>query len=224
MSSRQKTKRPTGRVATVLVTIGGILLVGVGAFGIVDYLQRTAVGKDYPDPDQILTHSTERPSERRPAGASDSYDVPADQPRLIRLPFIEAEGYVQQVGIDQTGAIAVPSNIHFAGWYVHGAKPGEEGLSIIDGHVGGRYNTGIFARIGELVPGVTFQIQMGDLSWHEFRVLEVTEYSTENATDALFTRTETVESELKLITCSGMFDGRNQTYDKRTIVTAVHIK
>lgn len=203
-----------------LTVVASIVLIITGGLNIADYLRTTAIGEDHPIADETITYSIDRPSEKSSEAVSDDYVVPDNQPRLIKLPSIDVEGYIQRVGIDQNGAMAVPSNIHFVGWYIHGVAPGEKGLSIIAGHVNGRYSPGIFARLRELTPGTIFQIQMGDLSWREFRVFRIADYLVEDVTNELFKHDQTISFEIKLITCSGNFNSQYQTYDMRTIATA----
>ena len=58
--------------------------------------------------------------------------------RRLLLQVISIDAYLQNVGVDQNNQIAVPNNIHIAGWFVDSVRPGENGLSVIDGHVDGR--------------------------------------------------------------------------------------
>lgn len=39
------------------------------------------------------------------------------QPKIISLPSINKEGYIQNVGVNSANSVGVPSNIHLAGWY-----------------------------------------------------------------------------------------------------------
>ena len=58
--------------------------------------------------------------------------------RRLLLQVISIDAYLQNVGVDQNNQIAVPNNIHIAGWFVDSVRTGENGLSIIDGRVDGR--------------------------------------------------------------------------------------
>jgi LPXTG-site transpeptidase (sortase) family protein len=169
-------------------------------------------------PAQAVTHSTDTPDETRPAGACVGHKASVQEPRKIDIPHLGISGCIQKVGIDQHKAIAVPSNIHVAGWYINSVPPGEKGLSIIDGHVRGRYNDAIFRDLHRLRSGDHFKIQMGDESWRQFEVVRVESYPLDKATTELFTRLDGAEHQLTLITCGGAYDSKTKTYDQRVIV------
>lgn len=120
--------------------------------------------------------------------------------------------------------MAVPTNIFFAGWYVNGASPGELGVSIINGHAGGRYEQGVFHEIKSLRVDDVINIQAGDLSWKAFSVRSIETYDVQEAAVPLYADDPLISEELHLITCDGVFDDATQTYDKRVIVVAALIK
>jgi LPXTG-site transpeptidase (sortase) family protein len=165
-------------------------------------------------PYDIVTHSTEKPSEKEVK----EYVVPPDMPRELNLKSIDKRGYIQPVGVDQHGNIAVPSNVLMAGWYVNSAKPGDKGLSIITGHRDGVMKKGVFRYLGDLKEGDLFEIEYGDGSIRNFKVLEIRVASIEDTYDIMYEKKENVESQLNLITCSGDYDKEAETYDKRTTV------
>lgn len=169
-------------------------------------------------PGTEIVSTAAAPSEKDPGRVRDEYTVPADQPRAISLPNSSVEAYVQKVGIDQNTTMLAPNNIFFAGWYVGSTAPGEKGVSIIDGHAGGRYENGVFRHLVDVQKGDIVRLQMGDRSWREFVVRSMGAYSVADAATALFADDPTIERELHLITCDGIFDDRTQTYDKRFIV------
>src|SRR4051812_44501719 len=88
-------------------------------------------------PKDIVMHTTDAPAEQPLTKDTYHSTAAADEPSYISLPTIQAAGYVQKMGIDQHGQVAAPNNVNLAGWYIHSLKPGEAGLSIIDGHVDG---------------------------------------------------------------------------------------
>ena len=175
-------------------------------------------------PTKTVTHSTDTPDETPPQIACNEYTVSGTAPRKIEIPAAGVSGCVQKVGIDQHKAIAVPDNIHLAGWYVNSVPPGEKGLSIIDGHVLGRYGDAIFANLKNLRQGDNIKIQLGDLSWREFIVKNTEVTSDTKAGEAQFTSLPDVASQLTLITCQGKYDAKTNSYDKRLIVRAALVE
>lgn len=207
----------------LLSIIGGFFLLTYGVLGAHSWWQRThkvsspaAVSSQL---SSVVTNSTDTPDETK-IDPNLKFNVPADTPRQIILPTIKASGFIQKVGIDQHDQMAVPSNVHFAGWYTNSAKPGDLGLGIIDGHVVGNYEAGIFFNLGKLKEKDTFQIEYGDLSRKKFQVTNVSYYSVADATKNLFAVAPGIDRQLKLITCGGKYDAAAHAYDQRIIVTA----
>jgi sortase (surface protein transpeptidase) len=127
-------------------------------------------------------------------------------------------GFVQQVGTTSEQAVAVPSNIHIAGWYNQAALPGEPGLSIIDGHVSGRYSDGIFKELRSANAGSRFEIEYGDRTTKTFEIIDVIQLPEAESAAALFNKRPEIESQLNLITCGGEFDSSTQQYEERVLV------
>jgi LPXTG-site transpeptidase (sortase) family protein len=169
--------------------------------------------------EQIITHSTDTPDETKP-NPRDQYKVAADKPRLLSLPTIGAEGFIQQVGVDQHQAVAVPSNIYRAGWFVQSQLPGARGLSIIDGHLDGRTGGGIFEHLGKLRAGDQFTIGFGDMSTKTFIVRKVQTVPIAETAAVLFSQDPQIGNQLNLITCSGTFNKSQKQYDHRVVVVA----
>ncbi len=206
------------RVWILVIVVVGLL--GYGGFGLWQWYWAT----NQPVPVAILDgapveRSIDNPSET-PIDPKAKYTVPADIPRQIVLPSINTQGFIQRVGIDQNKAVAVPTNIHLVGWYVNSAKPGHEGLSIIDGHVGGRYGDAVFKHLNDLKAGDEFTVEYGDYSKKTFAVMSVKTLSVAEATQALFTSDSSVKNQLNLITCGGAYDAKTNQFNQRVIVTA----
>ncbi|MGV9001356.1 MAG: class F sortase [Candidatus Saccharimonadaceae bacterium] len=208
-------------VGNFLLASAGLGLLIVGAFAFLNYYSTTHEGPTYPLTD-IVTETTT--VSEKPIEVSDSgYKVPANQPRTIEISGIGVKGYVQRVGIDRDGLMSTPNNINFAGWYAKSVAPGEDGLSIINGHVGGKYTRGLFSGLKSLKENDTIRIQMGDLSWRKFSVVSVKTYPVEQAASPLFATDPKIQRELHLITCDGVFDEASQSYNSRTIVVAKYV-
>lgn len=211
-------KRTQRFVVATMLAISLTLIVWSGV-GLWRRYRATHNPNPLPDGSLAVTHSTDNPDET-PINTESDYQVAPDQPRAIILSTIDTRGFIQKVGIDQHGAIAVPSNVHMAGWFVGEAKPGEPGLSIIDGHVQGRYQPGIFKNLHKLRPGDRFTVEFGDHSTKEFEVVSVNSYPTDEAAKHLFHRDESITSQLNLITCSGAYNRADRQYDQRLIVVS----
>lgn len=213
-----KIKRNTIPVKKLIYIIG-ILLIVAGSVGIYLYFndRQNTMKPITIIPTKTVVISLDKPSEA-PVSSNDFANVPADQPKEIIIPNINVNGYIQKVGVDQNNQMVVPSSIYLVGWYINSVKPGESGLSIIDGHVLGIYNDAIFKDLINLKPGNTFSIIYGDNSEKLFVVKEVKLLPVNDTAVYLNAKDPNIKSQLNLITCGGTFDKNSQTYDKRVVV------
>ena len=197
------------------------IALGLIAYGGVGFWQQyQATHQEPPSKQQmaeVVTHSTDTPDETA-VDSCGRFVASDNQPRKIIIPRLEIDSCIQKVGVDQHDAIAVPSNIHVAGWFVDSAIPGESGVSIIDGHAGGRYTNGIFKHLNQLSPDDIIEIQIGDGRPQSFAVISVESYSVKETSREQYRHIEGVESQLTLVTCGGDYDSEQQSYDQRVIV------
>lgn len=212
-----KTKKFHKNPTSLVLIFSAILLITYGAWQLWQRDQITNA-PNVPVTQDIVTSSTDGPSESKPD--CDNYKVDDNLPRVISLPSVGAEGCIMRVGIDQKGAIAVPNNIHLAGWYTNSVLPGEKGLSIIDGHVSGKYNPGIFKNLIGTKPGDQFQIEFGNGSIKKYEIISVNSYTPEETTKKMYETIEGIDSQLNLITCGGDFNSGSNQYEKRILVTS----
>lgn len=215
-SSKNNKYRKTIAIVTLFIAIGLI------TFGVWALFQRyrTTHNPNPTIPTETVTHSTDKPDET-PPHCDDDYQVLLNEPRKIDIPSIGVSGCIQKVGIDQNNAIAVPTNIHLAGWYINSPLPGQKGVSIIDGHVMGQYTNAIFTNLEKLQPEDKIRIEQGDDSWHEFSVVDINNYNIDQASAKMSEALEGAEKQLTLITCGGNYDDNAQTYEERVIVRAI---
>lgn len=201
-----------------LLIIGAIASLAIGAGKLFDRHAATTAPVVLPSVEQVVTEDVAEPAETKPE--SDEYVVPSDLPRKILLPTINAEGFVQKVGVNKQNAIAVPSNVHFAGWFVNSVKPGERGLSILDGHVSGVYSDGIFKNLTKLQSGDRFSVEYGDGRTVEFEVVDTKTMPAADSAEYVQTYRPEIEAQINLITCGGAFDASTNSYEDRIVVVA----
>lgn len=171
-----------------------------------------------PDSSQTITYDTPTPDEKKPDIEDETYVVAADLPRRITMDSVGINGFIQKVGVNDQNAMSVPTNIHVGGWFTDSVKPGEKGLSIIDGHVNGAYSGGIFVSLQRVAVGARFSIEFGDLTTKTFEVVSVQQVPEASSAELLFTKDTSIEAQLSLITCGGAFDSSSRTYEDRVIV------
>lgn len=150
----------------------------------------------------------------------------APLPVEITIPTIRAESSLIPIGLNTDGTLAVPpvDQPRQAAWYEDGPRPGEDGPAVIVGHVDGLVDgragqPGVFHRLGQLQRGDAVTVLREDRSTVTFRV-----YRVQRVAKDTFPTWEvygpTAGPELRLITCSGVFDRAARSYRDNTIVYA----
>lgn len=152
-----------------------------------------------------------------------AYTVPSDQPRYIRIPSINVNARVMSVGVNSRGNIDTPANLNDTAWYDGSAKPGQEGQVFVDGHTS--FSSAIYAAFNDLPKlqqGDLITIERGDGQQINYHVTEVKTVDADKVDmgEAL-NPPEGAKRGLTLMTCTGTFNYRTQTADKRLIVYAV---
>lgn len=153
-----------------------------------------------PKADSIATSNIDHPSEQP---VSSNYTVPSGQPLAINLPSINTSGFIQKVGVDKTKQIVAPSNIYMAGWYVNSVKPGDLGLSVINGYMNGIYRKGVFDKLGNIKLGDTFIVTFGDHSHRTFQVKRIFKVNATEMSKYVFAHYTAYPRQLNLITSGG---------------------
>ena len=174
------------------------------------------------DPNRVITYSTDKPSEVPPDDKFVWKGGPND-PKQVVIDSIGAKPYVQKVGIDQNKQVAVPNNTHLVGWFVDSVRPGEKGLSLIDGHVTGRKDKGVFKDLDILNRGDNFSVILGNGKELKYRVVDMKSAKVNESVGIMFSQNPKIANQLNLVTCSGRYDPKSKTYDERLTVMAEQI-
>ena len=125
------------------------------------------------------------------------------------IPKLGVDSRVASVGLNPDRTMEVPAKgplYDLAAWYRYSVTPGQQGPSVIIGHIDSAENgPSVFYRLGELAPGDTVTVTRED-----GRTVPFTVYATRSFAKDAFPTGEvyagTPGPELRLITCSGSFD------------------
>jgi len=196
-----------------------LLLIGFSGYSLLLRQQKTSGVVQLQPSSTIITEDVQEPEEKKP-DMTHEYIVPAGQPRRIIIPSIGTDGFIQKVGLTSQNAVAVPNNTHVAGWYINSVAPGAEGISIVDGHVSGKYDNGIFYDLKKLKIGDTFQIEFGDKSLKTFEVVDTRQMAESESAEFLFEKNDDIKEQLNLITCGGNFNKESQQFADRVVVVS----
>lgn len=206
------------RLGQTVIPLAALSLIATGVSLLWPWVSPQVTPGKPPDPTVTITNSTDHPDERTIKVLPDEYKVAANQPRVLRLPSVNMSAYVQKVGVDQDERVAVPNNVSLAGWYTKSVAPGDPGLSIIDGHVAGRYKAGVFGQLYKLHVGDRIVVEYGDTSQKQFNVTKMQTVPEAEAAAILFAKQPDIPAQLNLITCAS-YIAHTKTYADRLIVT-----
>lgn len=152
----------------------------------------------------------------------------ASVPTRLRIPSIGVDANIQAVGQNTKGEMDIPKgeNAYIdTGWYSLGAKPGEIGTAVIDGHLDTRslIDPGVFRDLDELVVGDVVEVIDDNGTLFRFRVTGSKVLGADADATEVFAST-TDKAHLNLITCSGSWQQSQREYDKRLVVFTELIK
>jgi sortase (surface protein transpeptidase) len=153
----------------------------------------------------------------------ESVPAPIDgvEPASLSIPSIGATSSLIPVGLNANRGLEVPS-VHTpkqAAWFKPGPEPGQNGPSVIVGHIDGDHIQGIFYRLKDVKKGDTIDVSLKDGRQLHFFVYD-TVLVSKDAFPANDVFGYAAGPELRLITCGGDFDPMTQSYKGNTIVFA----
>lgn len=151
--------------------------------------------------------------------------VAADRPRYLsieKLGIVNAR--IVEVGVSNIGRLQTPTSIFDVGWYRSSGKPGSGGTLLLDGHNGGPTKSGVFKRLPELEYGDIIVIERGDGAVFKYKVVENENVALSEA-DSKMSVMQTspiygTES-VSIITCTGVWSVKQQTYLSRQFLRAI---
>ena len=157
--------------------------------------------------------------------------VPSSGPRFdthweIILPSAGIRAAVVQVGLTHDGAMGSPDNPFVVGWFNRSAIPGQLGNALLGGHRDyqdrdGRVDVGVCWKLDETRVGD--QLIMFDQAASRYYVYDIVDIATirPDSEEAVKYLSQTRESVVTLITCSGDFDDDTNSYEERIVVVAL---
>jgi sortase (surface protein transpeptidase) len=152
-------------------------------------------------------------------GMASEDPAPAATPLRLVIPRIGLDAAIEAVGKTASGAMEVPQAPQNVAWYGLGVAPGAQGNAVISGHLDIKAGRAAFWRLRELQ--VDDLIQVVDEAGVErtFRVIERAIYPRQQAPVHKIFGFD-IERDLNLITCTGRWDKKAQTYQQRLVIYA----
>lgn len=142
----------------------------------------------------------------------------AQEPARLRIPAVNINATVQDLGINALGNMQAPDNFVQVGWYKYGPAPGQVGSAVIDGHVdNGLGLAGVFIHLDQIKVGDDVYVDTNASTTYEFVVTDIESYPYQNVpTDLIFNQNDAAR--LNIITCEGTWVPGGDTYDHRLVV------
>ncbi len=140
------------------------------------------------------------------------------EPVNLKIPAINVDSFVVNVGLAADGAMDVPKNTKEVGWFKLGQRPGENGSAVIAGHYGVKKGKGsVFDDLYKLRKGDKLYIEDGKGMIISFVVRESRRYDPKADASEVFGSTDG-KPHLNLITCEGTWNKALGGYSKRLVV------
>jgi len=138
-------------------------------------------------------------------------------PSRLHIPSIKLDAPIVPVGILDNGQMDVPQSSDIVGILEPGIMPGELGTAIMAGHVDSKTGPAIFYPLKKLNSGDQVLIFNEEGQQLVYEVTSIESYLTSEAPlDKIFGDTD--QSLLNLITCTGKFNRKLGTHEKRLVV------
>ncbi len=161
---------------------------------------------------RYIQYKAGQPTIQHPETKKESQGIPV----RLKIPKINVDATIQQVGVTSQGAMAVPTNTVDVGWFNLGPHPGEQGSAVIAGHFDDKHGeAGVFSDLDKLKKGDKIYVEDDTEAFLTFVVQESRTYNPGYADD-VFGQGNGVH--LNLITCDGVWDTARKSYSKRLVV------
>jgi sortase (surface protein transpeptidase) len=157
----------------------------------------------------------------QPATAPTAAPLAPSTPVRIEIPVLHVSAPVIRLGLSADGSVQVPplANHNLAGWYDRSITPGQDGSSVILGHVDSFTGISVFFYIKTLRPGNEIEVVRADGSTAIFTVDGVQKVIKATFPTSVIYGNVSYPS-LRLITCGGPFDSATGQYLDNIVVYA----
>jgi sortase (surface protein transpeptidase) len=137
-------------------------------------------------------------------------------PVKLEVPSLSISADVTGVGIGANREMVVPDDYNTVGWYRYGPRPGDEGSSVIAGHLDDAFGRSVFFDLQYIDIGEYVHITMDDGEVRSFQVTATVSYDSQNLPREIFTREG--RPQLALLTCGGKWDSSAGRYTETVVV------
>ena len=208
-------RRSSRRLVATVALGAGLAAVGVGAAG----LAVSTLSPAHAAPLPARPVPIPAPTGRTVLPASLTSGQQAARPTWLSIPSLGIRTKLIHLGVNSDGTLQVPSSTAVAGWYTGSPRPGTVGSAIIAGHVDSRSGPGIFFWLRTLHRGDRIYVGRADGTMAVFTVTRIRKFAKDEfPTAAVYGPVP--DSELRVITCGGVFDRSLGSYLSNVVVFA----
>ncbi len=144
--------------------------------------------------------------------------VKASPPTELIIPKINVRAKVEEVGVTATGDMETPTFAAEVAWYKYGAMPGENGSTVLAGHLDGAdAKPAVFAELKTLSVGDDVYVLNEQGRKLHYKVVDKKFYKS-GVTDTKEIFGPRDASYLNLITCTGKWVEKAQNYTERLVI------
>lgn len=140
----------------------------------------------------------------------------------VEIPAIDVSTSLVSLGLNDDRTMEVPTDFAAAGWYRYSPTPGEDGPSVVAGHVDSHTGPAVFYRLTELQPGD--EVQVDGAEGPTTFVVDRVEQHPKDAFPHQEVYGDTPGPQLRLITCGGVFDEAQRAHRDNIIVYASAVR
>ena len=175
-----------------------------------------AIGSNQSSSDQVIKAARNIPIVVANAVAANAriYGLPV----RLTIPKINVDTGIQHMGLTVSGNLQAPNNNTDVGWYQYGARPGNQGSAVIDGHLGLGTIKAVFSKLSMLQKGDAIMVVDAQGNTSSFVVRTTKLYNQDTQVAEVFS--SKTGSHLNLITCNGDWEPGQRTYNQRLVVFA----
>ncbi len=138
------------------------------------------------------------------------------------MPRLKIDAALDPLNLD-ADRVLVPPDYGRAGWYKAGPDPGEPGRTVIAGHVDSKTGPDVFAALHNARRGDRVLVRLADRSTVTYLVYAIEVHPRDDfPTRRVYGADK--RSELRLITCTGIYDAKRGGYQDNVVVFARLVK
>ena len=139
-------------------------------------------------------------------------------PVRLKIPVIKVDSTIIPVGLTPDGAMDAPKDPAEVAWFNLGARPGENGTAVIDGHYDWINNmSAVFDNLHKLRKDDKIFVEDEKGAIYTFVVREIRIYNKDAEASDVFISNDS-SSHLNLITCTGSWEKTEKTFSERLII------